>query len=61
MEIRKLRSMGGSGSAGITLPKDMLRDAGVVGPDGLDDDCYVGIQRADDEDRLEVQLIGLTD
>ena len=58
MEIRKLREMGGNGSAGVTLPKDMLREVGVVGPDGLDEDCYVGIQQ-DDGGRLELHLIGI--
>lgn len=30
MEFRKLRQMGGGESAGLTLPKDDLRDLGFV-------------------------------
>lgn len=60
MEMRKLRKMGGNGSGGVTLPKEMLREAGVVGPDGLDDNCYVAIdQDGDDDSRLELRLVGV--
>lgn len=58
MEIRKLREMGGNGSAGVTLPKEMLREAGVVGPDGVNDDCYVGIEHVDDG-HYELRLVGV--
>lgn len=58
MEIRKLRQLGGRGSSGVALPKDMLRDDGVVGPDGLEDDQYVSIERVDDG-QYELRLVGL--
>lgn len=44
MDIRKLRSMGGGESAGLTLPKDDLRDLGLF-EDGELADSYARIER----------------
>lgn len=46
MEIRKLQKFGNGESGGVTLPKDDLRDLGLVSEDGLED-AYVGVERVE--------------
>jgi len=54
MDIRKLRSMGGGESAGLTLPKDDLRDLGLF-EDGELADSYARVERVGgDEFRIKV-------
>lgn len=57
MEIRKLRRMGGNGSAGVALPKPSLEADGIVSSNGIDDDTYAKIERIDDGSYL-LHLIG---
>lgn len=58
MEIHKLQEIGGRGSAGVTLPKRFLREDGVVGPDGVDENCHVRIDHTGNG-RYELQLVGI--
>jgi len=44
MDIRKLRAMGGGESAGLTLPKDDLRELGLF-EDGELEESYARIER----------------
>lgn len=44
MALVKLRSLDRS-SVGITLPKDDLREAGLIGPDGeLNAECHLAVR-----------------
>ncbi|CAI50769.1 uncharacterized protein NP_5356A [Natronomonas pharaonis DSM 2160] len=48
MPIRKLRQLDDD-SAGVTLPKDDLRENGLLGDDGqIEDDQHVVIEQVDD-------------
>lgn len=47
MEFRKLRRMGGGDSAGVTLPKEDLRDIGFV-TEGEVKEGYARIERVGD-------------
>ncbi|WP_181691561.1 hypothetical protein [Natronomonas sp. LN261] len=49
MDFRKLRSMGGGESAGVTLPKDDLRDLGLF-EDGELAERYARVERVEDSD-----------
>jgi antitoxin component of MazEF toxin-antitoxin module len=51
MNIRKLQLMGGGESAGVALPKEDLRDLGLV-EDGEIQQAFVKITREDDEFRI---------
>lgn len=53
--MAKLVKMGGSGSLGITLPKDMLDERGLEAGD------EVGIVTTDDPDVLEIHLPPIQD
>ena len=56
MEIRKLSSTG-EGSYGVTLPKDDLRDRGLIddNEDTLEEDQYLRI--VPDEDGWSIELV----
>lgn len=48
MAVHKIRQFDG-GSAGITLPKEHLRDAGLIDADGsIRDDQYAAIEQLDE-------------
>lgn len=58
MEIRKVRPIGGGESAGVTLPKDGLRDDGLISPDGgIREDRYAKVEKLDDG-TYRVELVG---
>ncbi|SMO81274.1 hypothetical protein [Halorubrum cibi] len=46
-EIRKVRDLG-NGSGGVTIPKDTLRDWGLVDDDGRVGDGHVAVDETDD-------------
>lgn len=45
MDFRKIQSMGGGESAGVSLPKEQLREMGVIDEDGTVADVYARIER----------------
>jgi hypothetical protein len=45
MDFRKIQSMGGGESAGLSLPKEQLREMGVIDEDGGVADVYARIER----------------
>jgi len=47
-EIRKVRDLG-NGSGGVTIPKEKLRDWGLVDDDGELDSGYVSFDENDDD------------
>jgi hypothetical protein len=54
MDFRKLRTMGGGESAGVTLPKDDLRDLGLV-EDGKIVESYARVEHVEgSEFRIEL-------
>jgi hypothetical protein len=56
MAIHKLQKIGGDGSAGVTLPKSMLREDGVVDETGVDDSRHVQIEHLGGG-RYELQFV----
>ena len=57
MEIRKLSEIGGDGSYGVTLPKDDLRERGLIDDteDSLEQDQFLKIKA--DEDGWLIELV----
>ena len=55
-EIRKVRDLG-NGSGGVTIPKDTLRDWGLVDDDGELADGHLAVEANDDEDAVKVEPV----
>lgn len=55
-EIRKVRDLG-NGSGGVTIPKDILRDWGLVDDDGELVDGHVAFDVNDDGDAVPVEPV----
>jgi hypothetical protein len=57
MEFRKLRQLD-SESGGVTLPKEQLREAGLLDERGrVDGGCYVRIEQTDDAE-WKIRAVG---
>jgi hypothetical protein len=56
MEFRKLRQMGGGESAGVTLPKEELREMGFVS-EGEIVEGYAQVERVSDSE-FKIELVG---
>jgi hypothetical protein len=50
-EIRKLRDLGGSG--GVSIPKDTLREWGLIDDDGELADAYLRVDETDQAVTIE--------
>lgn len=55
MEFRKVQSMGGGGSAGISLPKEKLQELGVIDEGDLND-AYARVEHVE-ENEFRVELV----
>ena len=55
-EIRKVRDLG-NGSGGVTIPKDKLRDWGLIDDDGELADGHFAVEPNDDGDAVKVEPV----
>jgi hypothetical protein len=56
MDFRKIQSMGGGESAGLSLPKEKLRELGIIDENGSITDAYARIEHVEGSE-FRVELV----